>query len=57
MRQTVAVKGAVEFLEWGEKNNTQNMRADATAEAARQNINQTLGINARWDDVQDDITF
>ena len=54
---------AVEFLEWG--NNTQNMRADATvannataeAEAARQNINQTLGINARWDDVQDDITF
>ena len=50
---------AVEFLEWGEKNNTQNMRADATveAEAARQNINQTLGINARWDDVQDDIPF
>lgn len=47
----------VEFLEWGEKNNTQNMRADATAEAARQNINQTLGINARWDDVQDDIPF
>lgn len=56
---------AVEFLEWGEKNNTQNMRADATvadnatveAEAARQNINQTLGINARWDDVQDDLPF
>lgn len=50
---------AVEFLEWGEKNNTQNMRADATveAEAARQNINQTLGINARWDDVQDDLQF
>ena len=49
----------VEFLEWGEKNNTQNMRADATteAEAARQNINQTLGINARWDDVQDDLPF
>jgi len=67
----------VEFLEWGEKNNTQNMRADATqemtmqqkenmnmamnygatAEQARQNINQTLGINARWDDVQDDIPF
>lgn len=56
---------AVEFLEWGEKNNTQNMRADATvannataeAEAARQNINNVLGINARWDDVQDDIPF
>lgn len=50
---------AVEFLEWGEKNNTQNMRADATveAEAARQNINNVLGINAKWDDVPDDIPF
>lgn len=47
----------VEFLEWGEKNNTQNMRADATAEAARQNINNVLGINAKWDDVPDDIPF
>lgn len=60
---TEVTASGVEFLEWG--NNTQNMRADATvannataeAEAARQNINQTLGINARWDDVQDDITF
>ena len=68
---------AVEFLEWGEKNNTQNMRADATqemtmqqkenmnmamnygatAEQARQNINNVLGINAKWDDVPDDIPF
>ena len=52
----------VEFLEWGEKNNTQNMRADATvannataeAEAARQNINQTLGINATFKSIEDD---
>ena len=58
MRQTVAVKGAVEFLEWGEKNNTQNMRADATAEAARQNINQTLGINAHFENIDaDDVPF
>lgn len=63
---------AVEFLEWGEKNNTQNMRADATvannatveaeqftqAEQARQNINQTLGINAHFEDIEnDDIPF
>ena len=54
---TEVTASAVHFLEWGEKNNTQNMRADATAEAARQNINQTLGINARWDDVQDDLPF
>ena len=27
------------------------------AEAARQNINNVLGINAKWDDVQDDIPF
>lgn len=56
----------VEFLEWGEKNNTQNMRADATvannatveAEAARQNINQTLGINATFESIgNDDIPF
>lgn len=45
----------VKFLEWGEKNNTQNASVDA--EEARQNINQTLGINARWDDAQDDIPF
>ena len=54
---SVKMTAQVKFLEWGEKNNTQNMRADATAEAARQNINQTLGINARWDDVQDDLPF
>lgn len=51
---------AVEFLEWGEKNNTQNMRADATveAEAARQNINNVLGINATFESIgNDDIPF
>lgn len=56
----------VEFLDWGEKNNTQNMRTDATvannatveAEAARQNINQTLGINAHFENIDaDDIPF
>ena len=36
---------AVEFLEWGEKNNTQNMRADATAEAARQKENMNMAMN------------
>ena len=54
---------AVEFLEWGEKKEAtpqaQQFEAEqfTQAEQARQNINQTLGINARWDDVQDDITF
>lgn len=69
---------AVEFLEWGEKNNTQNMRADATqemtmqqkenmnmamnygatAEQARQNINNVLGINATFESIgNDDIPF
>ena len=57
---------AVEFLEWGEKNNTQNMRVDATTEAeqftqaeqARQNINNVLGINATFESIgNDDIPF
>ena len=54
---------AVEFLEWGEKKEAtpQAQRFEAEqftqAEQARQNINQTLGINARWDDVQDDLPF
>lgn len=59
---------AVEFLEWGEKkeqemtmqqkeNMNMAMNYGATAEQARQNINQTLGINARWDDAQDDLPF
>lgn len=43
----------VEFLEWGEKKETPTQEA----EAARQNINNVLGINARWDDVQDDLPF
>lgn len=55
----------VEFLEWGEKNNTQNMRADATVannatveptgdwKQAQATINQTLGINPRFDDFDD----
>lgn len=53
----------VEFLEWGEKKETtpQAQRFETEqfeqAEQARQNINQTLGINARWDDVQDDLPF
>lgn len=53
---TEVTASAVHFLEWGEKNNTQNMRADATveAEAARQNINQTLGINATFESIEDD---
>ena len=42
----------VEFLEWGEKK-----EATQDAEAARQNINNVLGINARWDDMPDDIPF
>lgn len=54
---------AVEFLEWGEKKEAtpqaQQFEAEqfTQAEQARQNINQTLGINARWDDVQDDLPF
>ena len=57
---------AVEVLEWGEKNNTQNMRVDATTEAeqftqaeqARQNINNVLGINATFESIgNDDIPF
>ena len=54
---------AVEFLEWGEKKEAtpqaQQFEAEqfTQAEQARQNINQTLGINARWNYVQDDIPF
>ena len=53
----------VEFLEWGEKKEAtpQAQRFETEqfeqAEQARQNINNVLGINARWDDVQDDIPF
>lgn len=58
----------VEFLEWGEKkeqemtmqqkeNMNMAMNYGATAEQARQNINNVLGINAKWDDVQDDLPF
>ena len=53
----------VEFLEWGEKKEAtpQAQRFEAEqfeqAEQARQNINNVLGINAKWDDVQDDIPF
>ena len=43
----------VEFLEWGEKKEAPTQEA----EAARQNINNVLGINAKWDDVPDDIPF
>lgn len=63
----VLVSG-VEFLEWGEKkeqemtmqqkeNMNMAMNYGATAEQARQNINNVLGINAKWDDVPDDLPF
>lgn len=54
---------AVEFLEWGEKKEaTQAQQFEAEqftqAEQARQNINQTLGINAQFEDIfNDDIPF
>ena len=60
---------AVEFLEWGEKkeqemtmqqkeNMNMAMNYGATAEQARQNINQTLGINAHFENIDaDDIPF
>lgn len=53
----------VEFLEWGEKKEAtpQAQRFEAEqfeqAEQARQNINNVLGINAKWDDVPDDLPF
>ena len=43
----------VEFLEWGEKKEAPTQEAVA----ARQNINNVLGINAKWDDVPDDLPF
>ncbi len=44
--------GEIDFLEWGEKK-----EVTQEAEAARQNINNVLGINAKWEDVPDDIPF
>lgn len=55
---------AVEFLEWGEKKEAtpQAQRFETEqfeqAEQARQNINQTLGINAHFENIDaDDIPF
>ena len=55
---------AVEFLEWGEKKEAtpqaQQFEAEQFeyAEQARQNINQTLGINAHFEAIDnDDIPF
>lgn len=43
----------VDFLEWGKKEEAPTDQA----EQARQNTNNTLGINAKWDDVPDDLPF
>ena len=43
----------VEFLERAKKEEAPTQ----DAEQARQNINNVLGINAKWDDVPDDIPF
>ena len=52
----------VEFLEWGEKKEVETTTASAErlkqAEAARQNINNVLGINATFESIgNDDIPF
>lgn len=52
----------VEFLEWGEKTEQETTTASAErikqAEAARQNINNVLGINATFESIgNDDLPF
>lgn len=61
---TEVTASAVHFLEWGEKKEAtpqaQQFEAEqfTQAEQARQNINQTLGINAHFENIDnDDIPF